>query len=420
MRQSQLLGKTRKEEIKDELSVNAQLLTRAGFIDKLMAGVYSYLPLGQKVMSKIENIVREELLAIDSQEILMPAMHTSEIWEKTGRWDSLDILFKLKSRHHEREYALGPTHEEVVTPLVQNFVESYKDLPVSVFQIQTKFRDEPRARSGLLRGREFRMKDMYSFHQSQADLDSYYEVATEAYRRMFQRLGLGEVTYLTYASGGSFSKYSHEFQSIAASGEDTIYACHEKKIAVNREIFEEVQSTDDFRGLEFTEERSIEVGNIFKLGTRFSEAFGMDYTLTSGERRPVIMGCYGFGPSRVMGAIVEIHHDRKGIIWPKSVAPYQVHLIPLGKDEHVSAEGERLYASLRSLGIEVLYDNRDVSAGVKLNDCDLIGIPLRVVISNKSLGQGSLEVKMRNNSSTRLIQIEGLHGYILDEGKVKV
>ena len=419
MRQSQLLGKTRKEEIKDELSVNAQLLTRAGFIDKLMAGVYSYLPLGQKVMIKIENIVREELLAIESQEILMPAMHPSELWQKTERWDSLDVLFKLKSRHHEREYALGPTHEEVVTPLVQNFVSSYKDLPVSVFQIQTKFRDEPRARSGLLRGREFRMKDMYSFHQSQEDLDRYYELATHAYQRMFSRVGLGDVTYLTYASGGSFSKYSHEFQSIATSGEDTIYACPAKKIAINRDIFDEVRQTEEFRALEFTEERAIEVGNIFKLGTRFSQAFNMDFTLSSGERKPVIMGCYGFGPSRVMGAIVEIHHDSKGIIWPKSVAPYEVHLVSLGKDDRVNDEAERLYTSFLSSRIDVLYDNRDVSAGVKLNDCDLIGIPLRVVVSNKSLVQGSLEVKMRNNSSPELVPIEGINAYILAAGKIK-
>jgi prolyl-tRNA synthetase len=408
MRQSQLFGKTRKDAIKDETSINAQLLARAGFVDKLMAGVYTFLPLGQRVLMKVENIVREEMLAIGSQELLLPALHPAEIWQTTGRWEGFDALFKVPSRTGDRVYGLGPTHEEVITPTVRNFVTSYRDLPVSLFQIQTKFRDEARARSGLLRGREFRMKDMYSFHETQEDLDRYYEIATEAYRRVFQRLGLGEVTFLTYASGGSFSKYSHEFQTIVASGEDTIFVCREKQVAVNKEIFEEVRDTDEFRGCEFVEERAIEVGNIFKLGTRFSQAFDMTSTGKDGARSHVLMGCYGIGPSRVMGTIVEVHHDDRGIIWPESVAPYAVHMLVLGTDETVRAEAEKLYSQLTANRVEVLLDDRSTSNGAKLMEADLIGIPTRVIISAKTLAANSVEVKGRNEKQPSLVAIENL------------
>ena len=409
MRQSQALGRTRKEEVKDETSINAQLLTRAGFVEKLMAGVYSFLPLGFRVLSKIENIIREEMAAIGAQEVLLPALQPQHIWETTGRWESFEALFRLQSRYSDRGYAMGPTHEEVATPVVQRFVSSYKDLPTSVFQIQTKFRDEARARSGLLRGREFRMKDMYSFHATQRDLDDYYERVTHLYGRVFERLGLGQVTFLTYASGGSFSKYSHEFQAVTASGEDTIYVCRDKKIAINRDIFAEVRTTEEFRGLEFTEERAIEVGNIFKLGTRFTKAFGMEVLDASGGREPVLMGCYGMGPSRIMGSIVEVHHDARGMIWPQAVAPYDVHLLLLSRDEAGVQEAQKVYDQLKSERVDVLFDDRPgVGNGAKLNDCDLIGVPLRVVLSSKSFAQNAAEIKRRGGDEPELVPLENL------------
>ena len=382
MKLSHLVTKTKKDISSQETSINAQLLERAGYVSKLMAGVYSFLPLGLKVLNNVENIVRQEMNAIGGQELLMPALQPKENWEKTGRWDTVDVLYKLKA--HERDFCLGATHEEVVTPLIGNFIQSYKELPCSVYQIQTKFRNEARSKSGLLRGREFRMKDLYSFHLNEKDLDHFYDKAIEAYKRVFERCGLGAMTYLTYASGGVFSKYSHEFQTATPYGEDYIFVCNTCKVAINKEIIDEQKTCPTCKSSALQETKAIEVGNIFKLKTRFSDAFNLSYTDKEGKQQPIIMGCYGIGTSRLMGAIVEVLHDDKGIIWPKEIAPYHLHLIALGKEEADKEKAEKLYRDLQHNNISVLFDDRpDVQAGTKFADADLLGMPIRVVISAK-------------------------------------
>lgn len=559
MRQSQLFYRTQKEKPKDEESKNAELLIRAGFIDKVMAGVYNYLPLGYRVLSKIENIIREEMNAIGAQEILMPVLHPKENWQVTGRWDIMSVLFKIKGANN-REYALGPTHEEIVTPLAKKFVFSYKDLPAAVYQIQTKFRNEPRSKSGLLRGREFSMKDLYSFHTNPQDLDDYYQKVQRAYRKIIQRLGLAEITLDVYASGGDFSKYSLEYQTICETGEDSIFIVESQNKAFNREIapsrapqfdnsdeplaemqevkgegiigveelskflnipvekttktilFENEKSEviagavrgdydineiklaevasckelklaspetvkrvtgaeigyagilnlpaevkvfmdDSMQGRinfecganrtnyhtlnvnfgrdlpepekfydiklakpgdyypetneKYVVKKAIEIGNIFKLKTKFTDAFDFKYKDEQGQEQPVIMGCYGFGPSRVMGALVEIFHDEQGIIWPEAVAPFKYHLINLSKSAQVKQQADKIYQQLIDRGEEVLYDDRlDISVGEKLAEADLIGIPYRLVVSDKT--QGKIEFKKRDQSATQLIEFEEL------------
>lgn len=404
MKMSTLITKTRKDISSQEASINAQLLERAGYISKLMAGVYSFLPLGFRVLNNIENIIKEEMDAVGGQELLMPALQPKEIWETTGRWDKVDVLYKLKA--HDKELCLGPTHEEVVTPLVAEYIQSYKDLPKSVYQIQTKYRAEARPKSGLLRGREFRMKDLYSFHTTQEDLDNFYEEVTQAYKKIFNRLGLGHLTYLTYASGGIFSKYSHEFQTLTPYGEDLIYACYDCNIAINKEIIAEQNSCPKCAKTDLVENKSIEVGNIFKLGTRFSESCRLTYADSDGKVKNPIMGCYGMGSSRIMGAIVEVLHDESGIIWPEEVAPYKIHLISLGKD--LNQQANDLYNKIKNAGISVIFDDRDVQAGTKFADADLLGMPLRIVLSNKTLAQNSVEVKERNKKESRLISLDNL------------
>lgn len=408
MKQSQLFTKARKEVPKDEVSVNAQLLIKAGFVDKLAAGIYSFLPLGLRVLKKIENIIREEMNAIDGQEILMPALHPKELWEKTGRWDMMDDLYKIKDVNG-KELALGPTHEEVIVPLVQKYIQSYKDIPFYAYQIQTKFRMELRSKSGLLRGREFSMKDLYSFHLDEKDLDKYYEKAKEAYFKIFERIGLGKITYLTFASGGSFSKYSHEFQTLSEAGEDLIHICKKCSVAINKEIKGETKECPKCGGNDFEEKKAIEVGNIFKLKDKFSKPFDLKVKNEKGKEVTLIMGCYGLGPSRVMGAIIEVYNDDKGMIWPQSVAPYQVHLIEIkNQKSKIKNEGENIYNELQSNGIEVLYDDRDISAGEKFAEADLIGIPYRVVISEKSLKDGGVELKKRDSEKSEIIKKEKL------------
>ncbi|MFC1613031.1 proline--tRNA ligase [Patescibacteria group bacterium] len=412
MKQSKLFGKTIKEISKDEVSLNAQLLMRAGFIDKLMSGVYTFLPLGLRVLEKIENIIREEMNAINGQEILMPALQPKENWEKTDRWESMDsILYKFKGAN-QRELTLGSTHEEIITPLMSKFVNSYKDLPFSTYQFQTKFRNEERAKSGLLRGREFRMKDLYSFHADQDDLDQYYEKAQGAYARIFERLGVGNITHLTYATGGAFSKYSHEYQTVAEVGEDTIYLCEKCSIAVNKEIIEEQKVCPKCGNTDLKEKKGIEVGNIFKLGDRFSKVFNLKYTEQNGKEKNVIMGCYGIGPSRLMGTIVEVYNDEKGIIWSKNIAPYQIHLLKIGADEELAKKCEEIYNNLITKNIEILYDDRDISAGEKFADSDLIGIPVRVVVSKKTLASNSVEVKKRGSGDVEMVGIEDIQSII--------
>ena len=322
MRQSQLFSKTLRDTPRDEVSVNARLLIKAGFVDKLAAGIYSYLPLGLRVLKKIQNIVREEMGKIGGQEILLPALIPKELYDTTGRWDKIDVLFKLKSR--DKWYALGSTHEEVVTPLIKKFVHSYKDLPLAVYQIQDKFRDEPRAKSGLLRGREFNMKDLYSFHKDEADFADFYEKSKQAYLRIFERCGLAAV--VAEASGGVFTdKPSHEFQVFTPHGEDIIFGCPRCRTYKNAEIVKGGKCDDC--GSELEENKAIEVGNIFPLETRFTKPFDFNFLDSAGQRQSVLMGCYGIGPSRVMGSVVEVHHDENGIIWPEAIAPYSFHLI---------------------------------------------------------------------------------------------
>jgi len=410
MLQSTLFPKTLREAPKDEVSANAIFLTRGGFIDKLMAGAYSYLPLGLRVLKKIENIIRKEMENAGGQEILMPALQPKENWEKTGRWESLDVLFRFVSHYTKTEYALGSTHEEIVVPLVQKFPLSYKNLPLYLFQIQTKFRDEKRAKSGILRGREFSMKDLYSFHANQEDLDSYYEKMKGHYVNIFKNVGLGDITYETFASGGSFSKYSHEYQTVTESGEDTVYTCEPCKIAVNKEIIGEQNTCPKCGNKDLVERKAIEVGNIFQLKTKFSEPFGLKFTAEDGSQKDIIMGCYGIGPSRVMGTIVEAHNDERGIIWPEAVAPFKVHLISLG---NTATQAKELYEKLQKESVEVLFDDRtEISAGEKFADADLIGIPYRVVISEKTLKEGKVELKKRSEKEVKLISEEELLNYV--------
>ncbi len=401
MRQSQLFTKTSKTISQEEVSVNAQLLLRGGFIDKLFAGVYTMLPLGFRVLTKIETIIREEMNRVGGQEVLMPALNPKENWVVTGRWDTFDVLFKLTGSG-DKEYALGASHEEVVTPLVQKFVFSYKDLPQAVYQMQTKFRNEARAKSGILRGREFRMKDLYSFHHNQQNLDEYYERMIEAYFRVYTRCGIREKTYLTFASGGTFSKYSHEYQTITEAGEDSIYICDTCNIAFNSEIIEDVNhACNQCQNKELREAKAIEVGNIFKLGTKYSAPFGFSYSDENNNQQPVIMGCYGIGSSRVMGTVVEIHHDEKGILWPEEIAPYSLHLVSLCQEPDHIQQAEVLYEQLVAKGIDVLFDDRpDVRAGEKFADSDLLGIPTRVVVSAKTLAQQSVEIKKRSSEDS--------------------
>lgn len=406
MRQSKLFTKSLKEAPKDEVSLNAQLLVRAGFVDKLMSGVYTFLPLGLRVLNKIQNIIREEIEAVGGQEIFMPTLTAEENYKQTGRDVAMvDVLFSTIGQGDAKLF-LNPTHEEIVTPLVKKFTFSYRDLPLAVYQIQNKYRNESRAKSGLLRGREFSMKDLYSFHATEEDLNNYYEKVKESYFKIFNRLGIGEITLLTYASGGTFSKYSHEFQTLCEAGEDIIYVCEKCQVAINKEIIEEQNTCPVCGSKDLITKKAIEVGNIFKQRTKFTSAFHFTYKDEGGVEKPIEMAAYGIGPSRVMGTIVEVSHDDKGIIWPETVAPYQIHLISLCKDEEEIKKADELYNKLISEGKEVLYDDRDLRAGEKFADSDLIGIPTRYIISPKTLGQGSVEVKKRNSDKSELIAIE--------------
>lgn len=400
MRYSQLFGKTTKQSPKDELTINAQLLTQAGYVNKLMAGVYSYLPLGLRVMTKIENIIREEMNKVGGQEIFLPGLHPSEIWKQTGGWEHIDVLFKIKSRT-EKDYALGQSHEEVITPLVKTYIKSYKDLPIALYQIQQKYRDELRAKSGLLRGREFRMKDMYSWHRSQEDFERFYSLVKEAYLKIFERCGL--VSKVTEASGGNFSqKISYEFMVLTDAGEDDILYCEQCAYCVNVEIAKTAEGNicpACGKGA-LIKARAVEAANVFDLGTKYTKDFDMQLLDEEGKPFHPIMGCYGIGISRLMGVVVEKYADDKGLVWPSSITPYRVHLILLGKNE----KAEKLYHELREKNIEVLFDDREVSAGEKFRDADLIGIPLRAVISERTLDK--IEVKKRKEQNSRLVSHE--------------
>ncbi|MFC1600233.1 proline--tRNA ligase [Patescibacteria group bacterium] len=556
MKYSKFFGRTKHESPHDANSTNAELLTKAGFIDKLAAGIYNYLPLGMRSMHKINNIIREEMDAVGAQEILMPALQPVELWEKTGRINTFDVLYKLKSG--EKDFVLGPSHEETVTPLAKKQIQSYKDLPLAVYQLQTKFRNEPRAKSGLLRGREFGMKDMYSFHTSEEDLDKYYKKVIEAYLNVYTRCGLE--AFIIEASGGAFTdKISHEFSVKTEAGEDTMIYCPKCKFAQNLEIAEgkydnassdepeeekelinidrgktikdaaeklgidewrilksvvytvedtglvailirgdfnvnhekveryfkklarratsdelkeselvegfispvmadgkankkvlfvgdfsikemknfetganevnkdwkninigrdfEVKDFADFVEVkggfmcpkcdtQLKEEKVVEAGNIFKLGTKYSEDFDLSFTDKDQKKKLVTMGCYGIGATRLLGTIVEAFHDDKGIIWPKSVAPYMVHLVTIGNDDEITAIAQKLYENMNNGGIEVLYDDRDAGPGLKLNDADLIGLPLRIVVSKRTLAENSVEWKERSLDESKNVKID--------------
>ena len=404
MKQSQLFTKTRKEAPADEEAKNAQLLIRAGYVHKEMAGVYSFLPLGLRVLNNINNIIRQEMNAIGGSELHMSALQPTEPWTKTNRVNEIDVWFKTQLQSGA-DILLAPTHEEPLTNIMKNFISSYKDLPFSAYQIQTKFRNEKRSKSGIMRGREFLMKDLYSFSKDTAQHDAFYEQSKTAYMNVFNRVGLGDRTFITFASGGSFSKYSHEFQTIAEVGEDTIYVSREKNIAVNQEVYtDEVLKDLGLNKDELEEVRAVEVGNIFSLGTKFSDALELQYTDETGTLQPVIMGSYGIGPTRLMGTIVELLSDEQGIVWPDAVAPFRVHIISIGQDE----QALELHDTLQSQGIETLLDDRDARAGEKFADSDLIGIPHRVTISAKSLEAGGLEYKHRAESEAKIITTDEL------------
>ena len=399
MRQSQLFTKTERNAPKDETTANAQLLARAGFVSKLMAGAYSYLPLGLRVLRKIENIVREEMDALGGEEILMPMLHPKSIWTTTGGWDKIDVLFKLKSRTG-KEYALGQSEEEVVTPLSMKYIMTYRDLPRAVYQIHWKFRDELRSKSGLLRGVEFFMKDMYSFHENQEDFDKFYSKAKESYLKIFKRLGL--VAKATEASGGSFTeKISYEFMVLTDAGEDDILFCDKCDYCVNVEVSKFIEGDVcpkcNTKGL--AKARASEVGNVFDLGQKYGKDFDLPFTDRDGKKQYPIVGCYGIGISRLMGVIVEKYNDAAGILWPESVAPFRAHLLELS-----GADGEYVYKTLQTSGIEVLYDERDMSAGEKFAEADLIGIPWRLVVSQK-IADNMVEIKKRGEKNSKVVSI---------------
>lgn len=401
MRLSKLFTKTSKTAPSDEVAKNAQLLIRAGFIHKEMAGVYTYLPLGKRVLDNIIQIIREEMDAIGGNEISMTALQQKEPWEASGRWSDevMDVWFKTKLANGS-ELGLAPTHEEPLTRLMKNFISSYKDLPVYPYQFQIKFRNELRSKSGLMRGREFWMKDLYSFSRNQQEHDEFYELASQAYAKVYERLGLGDITYKTFASGGSFAKYSHEFQTLSDVGEDTIYVHEGKGIAINEEVYnDEVLADLGITKDELVEKTAVEVGNIFTLGTRFSDALDLTYTGEDGTNKPVVMGSYGIGPSRLMGLIAEHFADNKGIVWPEAIAPAKVYLVRIGGEAAIE-EADRLYELLQSRGIEVIYDDRDERPGNKFADSELLGVPLRVTISDRTLEAGKYEVTTRNSGQT--------------------
>lgn len=409
MKSSQLFTKTRKDAPADETAKNAQLLIKAGYAHKEMAGVYAYLPLGLRVLDNIKHIVREEMNAIDGQELIMTNLQSKAVWEKTTRWDEnvVDVWFKTKLQD-ETEVGLAWSHEEPIMEMMQQYVSSYKDLPTSVYQFQTKLRNELRAKSGIMRGREFVMKDMYSLHASAEGLDEYYEKVKQAYLRIYTRLGLGEETFVTFASGGAFTKFSHEFQTICDAGEDVLYIHRDKNVAVNEEVLEDAVKELGISKDELEKVKSAEVGNIFNFGTEKSEQMGISYTADDGSRQPIYLASYGIGITRVMGVIVEKFSDEKGLVWPENVAPFRVTICRLGDDAKVVSAADELYAELQKQGIEVLYDERDARPGEKFADADLLGIPHRVVVSAKTVDQGVLEYKKRTDSEARMILTEEL------------
>ncbi|MFA6601677.1 MAG: aminoacyl--tRNA ligase-related protein [Candidatus Paceibacterota bacterium] len=411
MKQTQLFTQTRREAPRDEVSKNAQLLIRAGFIHKEMAGVYAFLPLGLRVIEKIKNIVREEMNGVGGQEIIMTALQRKEVWEQTNRWsdEKVDVWFKSELKNGV-EVGFGWSHEEPITEMMKQYISSYRDLPIYVYQFQTKLRNELRAKSGIMRGREFLMKDMYSYTLDEEAHKKFYDSAVQAYHRIFYRVGLGARTFFTFASGGSFTQFSHEFQTVSEAGEDIIYLHRQKKVAINKEVLTpEVMNQLGVKKEELEEVKSIEVGNIFSFGDMKSKEIGLYMKDHKGQQKPVILGSYGIGISRLMGTIVESFADDKGLVWPGSVAPFAVHLIALLEESgSVKKAADVLYEKLTSKGVEVLYDDRDERAGEKFSDSDLIGIPTRYVLSKKTLDEDSIEVKDRQTGKVEMRKLGSL------------
>jgi len=411
MKQSQLFTKTKKESPADEVALNAELLIKAGFIHKEMAGVYSFLPLGLLVIKKIENIIREEMNAIGGVEMRTSIFQNKEVWEKSNRWSDevVDVWFKTKLKNGG-ELGLSFTNEEAYSNILKQYINSYKDLPVYTYDFKSIFRNETRSKSGILRGREFYWKAMYSFSKDEKDHEEFYEKSKQAYKNIFQKVGIGHLTYMTFASGGSFSKFSHEFQTLTGAGEDTIYIDENKGIAINNEVYtDEVIESLGLKKEDLIEKRAIEVGNIFSLGTKFSEPFDLKYKNENGEEVLIIMGSYGLGLTRLMGTVVEVLSDDKGIIWPESIAPFKVHLLALGEDENIRNSSDDIYKKLLEKNIEVLYDDRTgMSAGEKFADSDLIGIPYRIVVSKRSLADGGFEVKKRAEANGKIVSSDEL------------
>lgn len=403
MRVSNLAFTPIKNPPSDADTVNHQLLVQAGYVRQLMAGNYSYTTLGLMVLNNLRSIIREEMNNLGAQEVLMPMLHPKRNWTKTGGWDTIDVLFKVKSRTG-RDYALSQSHEEVVTPLMKEFISSYRDLPVAVYQIHWKFRDELRAKSGILRGREFEMKDMYSWHTTQEDLDKFYEKVKQAYIKAFKKVGL--TAKATEASGGGFSdKISYEFMVLTDAGEDDIFYCPSCEFCVNKEIakVKAGETCPKCKQTQLKQARASEVGNVFDLGQKYAKDFDLTYMDEDGEHQYPLMGCYGWGTTRTMGVIVEKYHDDRGIIWPKSVAPFAVYLINIGLE---TEQAEELYTKLTQAGISVMWDDRDQSPGTKFADADLLGIPYRAVISSKT--GGKIELKKRTEDEFELVSVEKL------------
>jgi len=407
MKYSELFGKTAREAPSDEIAVNARLLLKAGFIDKLISGSYTLLPLGLRVVKKIEQVIREEMNTTGAQEILMPLLHPKEIWNETGRWEKArDVMYQFEK--NKKEFALSFTHEEIVLDIIRKHAFTYREFPIKIYQFSTKFRDELRAKSGILRGREFLMKDLYSAHTSQEDLDKYYWEVKDAYLKIFQRFGLK--TYVAEAAGGVFTEsHTHEFQILSEGGEDTIFYCENGDFAQNREIAKVTAGIKCPKcSGTIKEGKSIEVGNIFRFGTVYSEKMKVQFTDASGKKQLVYFGSYGIGLTRLVGTLVELFHDDRGIVWPKVAAPYQAHLIDLRSNLQKGDSAERfaLYEKLQKAGIEVLYDDRaDISAGEKFADADLIGIPIRLVVSAR-VDRGKVEVKKRNEQESKIMAVE--------------
>ncbi|HMS30882.1 MAG TPA: His/Gly/Thr/Pro-type tRNA ligase C-terminal domain-containing protein [Candidatus Saccharibacteria bacterium] len=409
MKVSELFTKTLKQAPADEVAKNAQLLIQAGYIYKVMAGVYAYTPLGLQVLENIKTIVREEMNAIGGQELIMSSLQRKETWETTTRWDDevVDVWFKSKLKDGT-EVGFGWSHEEAILEMLKQYVQSYNDLPISLYQFQTKLRNELRAKSGIMRGREFVMKDLYSLHATQEDMDQYYEKVIEAYKKIYERLGLASDTHVAFASGGAFTKFSHEFQTVCDAGEDVLYMSEDGSVAVNEEVLDDATNELGVSKESLKPVKTAETGNIFKFGTEKCEQMGVLFSDKDGNRKPAYLASYGIGITRLMGVIVEKFSDEKGMVWPENIAPAKVYLIRIGEDESTQQAADELYQKMQSSGVTVLYDDRDERPGTKFADADLMGIPHRVVVSAKTISAERVEYKSRTSEITEMLSVDSL------------